>query len=73
MPDSQKGGLCNSGKSLQCNSKGANEKQKMKRNPRVDAMLSSCTSIHLKILHTDAEQLTLMQCTIQLTLMQCTI
>ena len=41
----------------------------MKHNPRVDAMLPSCTLIHVTILHTDAEQLTLMQCTIQLTLM----
>ena len=42
----------------------------MKHNPRVDAMLPSCTLIHMTILHIDAEQLTLMQCTIQLTLMQ---
>ena len=64
----KKGGMCNSGNSLQCHSKDANEKQKMKHNPRVDAMLSSCTLIHMTILHIDAEQLTLMQCTIQLTL-----
>ena len=69
MADSQKGGIVQQWQVFTVqHSKDANEKQKMKHNPRVDAMLSSCTSIHLKILHTYTEQLTLMQCTIQLTL-----
>ena len=64
MSDPQKGGNVQQWQLFTVqHSKDAKEKQKMKHNPRVDAMLPSCTLIHMTILHIDAEQLTLMPCT----------